>query len=412
MAQAGPSTISGDGQVVAFQSTADNLVTGDTNDLTDVFVRDRSTGTTERVSVKSDGSQVTNADLPNAEGIAGYAPVLSTDGRYVVFNSYARLVAQDTDGGADVYTYDRQTDTLELISVSLTGGGSGLGVAVGPERYIAGADVSADGRYVVFESGSPSLVTNDVDPPANPAHPNGYWPDIFLRDRVSGTTQLISTVGSYSDFFPVITPDAAKIAYIGPVTVSGAVTQGIYVYDRASATTQLASLTSTGQPTKQAIEPAISADGTKVAFRAFGKVVPSLPNPEVGHLYLRDLTAGTTELVDVNSPGFTADREPRIPTLSADGRYVTFSCWCQRDNSSATPGMYHEGVYQRDRVLGVTEEVDVNDQGVVADHDSMANGQVHFASDDGAFVVFQSAGGNLIAADTNDHADVFVKRVR
>ncbi len=412
LARAGASSISGNGQFVAFESNADNLVAGDTNTLSDLFVRDRFTGTTERVSVKSDGSQVTGADLPGGTGVAGYDPVLSSDGRYVVFDSYARLVAQDTNDGPDVYLYDRQAQTLDLISVALDGNASGITGGGPGESYALGADVSADGRYVAFESSAPNLVTSDPDPPADTSHPRGYWPDIFLRDRVSGTTQLISTVGDTGDLAPVMTPDAAKVAYVGPVTVGGTASEGIYVYDRASATTQLVSLTSTGKPTDQAIEPAISADGTKVAFRAFGAVVGAHVNQGVGHLYLRDLTASTTELVDVDSPTMTADREPYSPTLSADGRYVTFGCWCQRVVDGLAPGMFHEGIYQRDRTLGVTQEVDLNQQGIVADQDSSVAGHVHFASDDGALVVFGSIGANLVPADDNDHADIFVKRLR
>ena len=270
---------------------------------------------------------------------------------------------------------------------------------------------ATDGRYVVFESSSPNLVTNDTDPPADASHPRGYWPDIFVRDRVAGTTQLISTVGDTGDLAPVMTPDAARVAYVGPVTVSGTASEGVYVYDRASATTQLVSLTSTGKPTQQAIEPAISADGTKVAFRAFGAVVPGHVNQSVGHVYLRDLTAGTTELVDVDAPGLTSDREPYSPTVSADGRFVSFGCWCQRVEAGANPGLFHEGVYQRDRTLGVTLEVDANQQGVFADQDSSVAGHVHYAGDDGNFVVFGSIGANLVPADNNDHADIFVKRL-
>ena len=410
LARAGASSISGDGQFVAFESTATNLVAGDTNGLSDLFVRNQATGLTERVSVKSDGSQVTTADLPGGVGVAGYDPVLSSDGRYVVFDSYARLVPSDTDDGADVYLYDLQTSTLELISVAIGGGGSGMTGTPPGESYALGADVSADGRYVAFESSSPSLVTGDTDPPADSIRPDGYWPDIFLRDRVAGTTTLVSTVGDTGDLSPVMTPDASKIAYVGPVTVGGAASQGIYVYDVATATTQLVSLSSSGHAV-EAIEPAISADGTKVAFRAFGTVVAGLSNPDVGHIYLRDLSAGTTVLVDTATAGITADREPNSPTVSADGRYVSFDCWCQRMDNGANPGMNHEGVYQRDLTLGTTQEVDVNQSGTVADQDSSVAGHTHYMSDDGTLVVFGSMGANLVPDDTNVHADVFVKRL-
>src|SRR5204862_2107304 len=105
--------LSADGRFVAFQSDATNLVAGDTNGATDVFVYDRQTGMTERVSVASDGTQANNA--------SSY-PVLSADGRFVAFDSAAtNLVAGDTNGATDVFVHDRQTGATERASVASGG---------------------------------------------------------------------------------------------------------------------------------------------------------------------------------------------------------------------------------------------------------------------------------------------------
>src|SRR5439155_7441870 len=99
------SALSADGRLVAFQSDATNLVVGDTNGATDVFVRDRQTGMTARVSVASDGTQANN--------VSSY-PALSADGRFVAFQSDAtNLVAGDTNGTTDVFVHDRPTCTTQ-----------------------------------------------------------------------------------------------------------------------------------------------------------------------------------------------------------------------------------------------------------------------------------------------------------
>ena len=147
--------ISADGRFVAFVSFATNLVPGDTNDATDVFVRDRQTGTTRRVSLGPGGVQGNG-------GSAG--PAISANGRFVAFFSAAtNLVPGDTNGTADVFVRDRQTGTTRRVSLG-PGGVQGDGDSVG-------AAISADGRFVAFESDATNLVPGDT---------NGA-PDVFVR---------------------------------------------------------------------------------------------------------------------------------------------------------------------------------------------------------------------------------------
>ena len=132
---------------MAFYSAADNLVSGDTNGKTDIFVRDRQTGTTERVSVATGGGQ--------ANGDSSF-PVISADGRFVAFESYAtNLVSGDTNGVRDIFVHDRQTGTTERMSVA-TGGGQATGESVF-------AAISADGRFVAFHSLATNLVSGDTN---------------------------------------------------------------------------------------------------------------------------------------------------------------------------------------------------------------------------------------------------------
>src|SRR5436190_3414638 len=130
--------VSGDGRYVAFASLSDNLVPGDSNGAVDVFVRDRLTGTTERVSVSSTGVQG-NAGSGLLNGMGG--PSLSADGRYVAFDSQAsNLVKGDTNNAIDVFVRDRLTGTTERDSVA-SDGAQGSGEE---------ATISDDGNRVAF----------------------------------------------------------------------------------------------------------------------------------------------------------------------------------------------------------------------------------------------------------------------
>src|SRR5207249_1659148 len=149
--------LSADGRFVAFTSAAPDLVAGDTNGATDVFVHDRQTAETRRVGVDSGGTQANGAST----GVA-----LSADGRFVAFTSAAPdLVAGDTNGAADVFVHDRQTGTTERVSVD-----SGGSQANGDSTDVA---LIADGRFVAFTSAAPDLVAGDTNGAA----------DVFVHDR-------------------------------------------------------------------------------------------------------------------------------------------------------------------------------------------------------------------------------------
>ena len=153
-------SISSDGQYVAFSSFADNFVDDDTNGAYDVFVHDRQTGETSRVSVSSAGGQGNND--------SGVITPISSDGRYVAFSSGAdNLVDGDTNGVSDVFVHDRQTGETTRVSVSSTGGQSN------DDSYLP--SISSDGRYIAFESEADNLVADDT---------NGDR-DIFVHDRLS-----------------------------------------------------------------------------------------------------------------------------------------------------------------------------------------------------------------------------------
>ena len=159
--------LSADGRFVAFDNEAANLVPNDTNDFMDVFVHDRATGETTRVSVSSSGVQ--------AEDNHSLSPAISANGRYVAFHSLATdLVPGDTNGRTDVFVHDRQTGQTTRVSLG-PGGRQG-------NDHSADPTISGNGRFVAFRSFASNLVPGDT---------NGVE-DIFLHDRQTGKTTRLS----------------------------------------------------------------------------------------------------------------------------------------------------------------------------------------------------------------------------
>jgi len=164
-----PGGISADGRFVAFLSSATNLVPNDTNGSSDVFVRDRLTGLTARVSVASDGAEAAGASQ---------MPSMSADGRYVVFSSdAANLVPDDNNGCNDVFLHDRLTEGTSRVSIS----SDGTEANGATEAWGSMPSISADGRYVAFCSEASNLVPDDTNDTQ----------DVFVHDRLTGETELL-----------------------------------------------------------------------------------------------------------------------------------------------------------------------------------------------------------------------------
>jgi Tol biopolymer transport system component len=257
----GPSffaSVSGDGRFVAFASDAADLVPDDTNGTRDVFVRDRLLGTTERVSLASDGTQ-SNSDCAQ--------PAITPDGRFVAFPSFARnLDPNDGNDSFDVFLHDRNLRVTERVSVDSFGN-----EANGPS---AGAAVSADGRFVAFYSNASNLVPDDTNSTR----------DMFVRDRETGITERVnvSSAGveadSQSGFSirggsttPRISEDGRFVSFdssarnLVPGDTNGS--QDVFVRDRLSGMTERVSVGSGDeQGTDGSTDTAISADGLVTAF--------------------------------------------------------------------------------------------------------------------------------------------------
>jgi Tol biopolymer transport system component len=387
--------LSADGRLALFDSSAPNLIRGDTNHASDVFVRDLKTRKTWRVSVNSKGQQANGA---------GYLGSISSGGRYVTFSSYAsNLARRDRNGrGPDVYLRDRKLHKTIRINVSSSGkqGGAFL---------YQTAPVSADGHLVAFNSWG-HLAPEDT---------NG-WPDVFVRNRKTHKTELVSVglggmPGERHSWGASMSADGRFVAFgsyannLVPHDRNG---HGwdVFVRDLKTHTTAIASVDSSGQQNGQERKGettggTISADGRFVVFTSYARLVDDDTNGGAD-AYLRDLKNGTTERVSLGPAGNQALYAGSYAgEVSAHGEFVTFQANGEEIMPSDTNGAYYDG-FVRDVAHRTTTRVSVNTAG------EEANGDVGLRtiSADGRFVGFWSNATNLLPRDTNGtRIDIFVR---
>jgi len=255
-------SVSNDGRLIAFSSSADNLVPGDENNKDDIFLYNRHTGKTRRVSVGSDGTE--------ANGIS-WGTDISVDGRYIAFVSEARnLAAGATDYGSDVFVHDRITKETTHVSVSSEGAdGNGrccMETSYGSTKRWA-ARMSDEGRYVVFDSQANNLVEGDTNSRA----------DSFVHDRLTGVTRRASVAGDGS------------------------------------------------QADEDCRRSDISGNGRFVVFDATATTLAAeQKSPWVRDVFVHDMVLGTTEKVSKCPCGTDGDDESGWARLNANGTAVVF----------------------------------------------------------------------------------------
>jgi Tol biopolymer transport system component len=381
------------GRFVAFTSSANNLVPGDTNGRSDVFVRDRRMGTTRRVSLSTGGAQ---GNAPS------FQPAISLGGRFVAFTSSANnLVPGDTTNAEDIFVRDRLAGRTERVSV-------GPGGAQGNDSSFFPA-ISADGRFVAFWSYATNLVPGDT---------NGAR-DVFVHDRRTRTTERVS-VGrngaqgnDHSAGTPALSADGRFVAFWSGATnlVPGDtnLTGDVFVHDRRTNRTERVSSSTGGAQGNgfSFFDVAISADGRFVAFSSDAtNLVPGDTN-NATDVFVHDRRTRTTERVSVGRNGAQSNGASEDDVaLSAEGRFVAFSSAA----SNLVPGDTEVvDVFVHDRRTRTTERVNVGPNGAQANSGSSGS-SVTGLSADGRFVAFQSVATNLVPGDTNDAFDVFVRR--
>ena len=372
--------ISNDGRYAAFTSSSSNLVPGDTNGTYDVFVRDLRTGRTTLASGGIDGQP---AD--------GYAEdtVISGNGRYVAFTSFAsNLVADDTNGERDVFVHDLRTGVTSRASVA-TGN-------VQLDGFQSGPSISDDGRYVTF------IETDYL---------HGQGQEAFLHDRRTGvTTQITAPTGGApaqaAVFEAALSGNGERMAFsaTGDYTGDGGSASAVYLSDLTTGATTRISPQSIGTDLVDARSPAIDRNGTKVLYASSAALDPSDTNAG-SDLYLRDLTAGTTVLVSANRAGSGAGNgETYEGTLSADGRYAGFYSLASDLVVPDTNGEVND-VFLRDLRRSRTTLVTGSASGDSGNGLSWGG----IPSGDGSHVLFTSAATNLGVDPGDGRAHLFVR---
>ena len=411
----GSIAMSADGRYVAFVSQADNLVAGQVRLGTgpNVFVYDRIADQTSLVS-HAPGSPATSP-----AGADSRRPSLSADGRYVAFESTALLVPHQSNPASaalNVFVYDQIAGSMVLAS---HGKGS---LTDGANAVSSLAAINPDGSVVAFASYATDLGAGQLDP--------NHFLDLFLFDRKSADlaslTQRDPDIPPATPYGPStaggISADGRFVAFVsranglvpGQIDVpwgfgSGGQELGnwdVFLRDHTTGKTTLVSRSASPLTAAGGFEPALSADGQFLAF-------VSRPNSEgaIGPLYLYDRTADSLTLV-THAPGSPAVAEgipTETPAISADGRYVAFTCSrCRSDASQPAPNPSSaEAIFLYDRAMGTNTLVSHVPGSPTTPGDGRSI-QPRISAD-GRFVVFAGTASNLVAGQTGPTSqNVFV----
>jgi len=403
---------------------------------------------TQASTVRAQSGAVTRASVDTNEVQANaisYKGDISADGRYVAFDSEAtNLTAVDVNNAGDVFLRDLTLSTTSLISLTSTGtqvdGGSGNPSISGDGHFVAfesdstnltgtadtngftdiyvkdtqtGAvarasltsaggepnsdstwpSISGDGRYVVFDSDADNLIPNDT---------NGAG-DIFVRDMQTGTTLGVSVSGNTGGFDGSISLDGRFVVFnssstnLVPDDTNGVM--DVFVYAVQTGQIVRASVNSSGvQGDYSSMEPSISGDGRYVTFSSSSNNFTTLDTYGYSHLYVRDMQTGTTALASYKD-GYVMVGESDSSEISANGRYIVFSFDDKGD------GMPDRWLYIHDREANITKMV------VNRTSDYFGSAALPSISADGRLITFVSSANSFVVDDTNGVRDVFVKEV-
>ncbi|HEY3833591.1 MAG TPA: Calx-beta domain-containing protein [Acidimicrobiia bacterium] len=376
------SSVSPDGRDALFQSDAFNLVPNDNNDAGDLFLRDRTSGTTERIDVANDGSEL-------SQGSESPYEFMSSDGNDITF---ATTSAELLPAGASiaVFVRDRSAGTTTLASV-LPDGTAAPGAS-------DASGLSPGGRYLAFENRG----------------------ELYVRDLVARSTAAVAPVSMQAWPYTPMSSDGSQIAFISAASnlVAGDTNNypDVFVRDLVSGSTERVNVTPSGA---QETGPQIASNASRLAMSADGRYVEfwsssanMLPGgtaqtpPKGSAIFVRDRVAGTTQLVSVGVPSSKPVCWANDGSMSADGRYVVFSEMCENKAGSVID-KNSLGVWVRDLVAGTTTRVDQTYTG----KPPTAGGSDGMVSAGGNYVLFDSTATNLIPADTNSAGDVFIRKI-
>jgi Tol biopolymer transport system component len=379
-----PADVSTNGRYAVFESSASDLVAGDTNNATDVFVRDLQTGTTILVSAATNG-------LPGNR--YSRSPAMTPDGRYVVFVSAANnLVAGDTNGIGDIFVRDLQTGVTTLVSA----GEQSRNLATLIFSTSDSPSMSPDGRYVLFLSEATNLVSGV---------PAGC--DVYMRDLVAGQTTWVSsyatTAVQFSNavcFSPTMSSDGRYIVYGAATNTS--TTGFILYYDRDTSQTSIvhSNATVARAPYEDIRSIDLTSDGRFVTFVAN-------TNGSSGTqtcISVWDAQSGTLDVASLDlSSQVPSNSICSAPTIDGSGRFVAFMSSGSNLVTNSTAGGFH--AYLRDRQLETTTLLDADTNGVGT---ALSPSVVPRLSADAHLVAFECPDGSLFPNDRNHNSDLIV----
>jgi len=392
------STITPDGRYVAFVSGATNLVTGDTNKIPDIFVRDLQAQTT---TLASAGAISTSLSIPTG---SSESPVISADGRCVAFYSTASNLVSSVKTTGEVFVRDLVGGNTVWAS---TNARPVMQAVIGSSNVVSyNQKISDDGQFIAFESSTNSLTLS----PARGV--------IFRYSLQSGLTDIVHTNATavWSAFEDNrgldMTPDGRFIAFVANSTATAGSNTAIYVWDAQAGTTTLASADLTTALPANGIcdSPSIDPSGRYVALLSSATNLTT--NTLVGeyHFYLRDTLTSTTRLVDADTNGVGVGISPTaVPSLSSDGRFVAFE---GADGLVANDRNHDSDIFLRDSLTDTTELISAHHP---ASPSQTPNGSslitASCVSSNGLYIAFASDADNLVANDTNGYRDVFVRNL-
>lgn len=384
------SSVSWNGELVLFTSSATNLVLTDTNDAVDVFLRDRVNGTTERLSRRPN-----NVQTNESSGGAMMNPIAT----FFTYYSFAtNLVQSDTNGFSDIFLVERDPDS-SAITVERISKGLAAAEANG-DSFLS--DLSDDGLHIVYDSVATNLVPVD----------DNEWSDIYWYDRANNATTKISisnnnSPGNNRSVRPRISSDGSYVIYYSEadnLVVND--TNGVPDIFGIDLTTFEVTRHSVGTNGTQANfgakpEYALSPDSRYIVFASDSTNLVANDTNNASDIFLHDRETNTTRLISVSYTGTRANGGSFDPTISANGRYVSFNTIADNLFSNDTNGVGDAVVV--DRITRLVQPVAVSYDGSDVNADS---GTPQF-SEDGLSVTFFSDATNLVMSDTNDFRDIF-----
>lgn len=440
--------MSADGRYIVFESHASNLVTTDTNNAQDVFRYDTVLKTTELVSVRLDGldSGSSYSDTPS----------ISSDGRYVAFRSGASNLTADSVGyHSDIFVRDMQQDVTKLISSSAadpTAGGdsnsytpviSADGSTVAFYSYasnLSGNDTSSlpdvfarrlsesfvrlvslstsgqsgnnssrnptisdDGNTIAFQSDATDLVANDTN----------NQPDIFVHSLDQNSVSLVSSLqsgeqGNNRSYVPIISADGSTVVFRSDANNFASNDNGrtkIFAKDLVSGNLQLVNVSLNGEPSSEnAYQPSLSANGKRISFHSYANDLVSGDNNSSLDVFVRDINEQTTTLVSQKTDGSAGRSDSRASSISGDGRLITFLS--HSPSASLEEYSPNRNVFLHDTSTGLTSLVSNALNGSINNYTDRAT-----ISANGNVVAFSSYASNLVNNDHNNTQDVFFSRV-